>query len=316
MISIIIPNYNKLQHLRLALGSALQQCCISEVVVVDDASTDGSLTFLRDMATRDTRLIIIENSFNRNASYCRNRGLERATGDFVIFFDSDDFLAPTCCENRLAQARRHPEYDLWVFPMLVFRETPDLPIDTWVPYDGNHIDHFLAHRLDWQTMQPLWRRDFLLRLGGFDESFHRFQDPELHLRALLAGARAKCFPDMLPDCSYRAFGDVPIDATAASARNAEAAVHFYNSFINKVAPPKKMLLAGTLLASLAMQIHWWRSGSLSTTAMISASRAICDSCKGTWQSFILRSYLNTQRHLPVRIGGLTRLAYILLGIWH
>jgi len=314
VISLIIPNYNKLPYLRETLASAIVQTSVSEIIVVDDASTDGSVEYLRTAATSDPRIIVVASERKHNASYCRNRGLDRATNPYVIFLDSDDLLSPACCRNRLELASRHPEHDLWVFPMRVFRESTTQPLDTWVPRPGNHLRHFLSHRLDWQTMQPLWRRAFLDRIGGFDESFGRLQDPELHTRALLAGAHVKCFPDAEPDCFYRAFNDARVDVTQLSRRSVEATLRFYHMFIEKVPTRLQKDLAGTLLASLSQHIHWWRRRRLPTATFTAAAREIIGACDHPYQRRLLSAYIAFERTLPFHVPGINRAVQLLLGL--
>lgn len=315
MISLVVPNYNKAVHLREMLASVRAQEAVAQIVVVDDGSTDGSVDVLRAAAVDDARIEIVCMDRNRNASYCRNRGLERATSPYVIFVDSDDLLAPHCSQVRLEHAERHPDHDLWVFPMRVFRESPTRPLDTWIPRPGDHLRHFLAHRLDWQTMQPLWRREFLERIGGFDESFARLQDPEFHVRALLAGARVKCFPDAEPDCFYRAFGDDAGDATTLSARNLEAVLHFCRTFSPRVPADLRRHLAGTLFANLAQHLHWRRAGRLPVQTYDAATHALVAACYDPWQRAVLSTYVAIQRVIPMHVPGLNRATRVLLGIF-
>jgi hypothetical protein len=245
--------------------------------------------------------------------FCRNRGLERATAPYVIFLDSDDLLSLHCCGSRLARAQQFPDFDLWVFPMHVFRDSPDEPLETWIPRPGDHLRRFLAHRLDWQTMQPLWRRDFVVQLGGFDESFQRLQDPEMHTRALLAGARVKCFPGVVPDCHYRAYADDSADAPRLSARNIEAALHFYRTFIKRVPAPLRAAIAGTLFESLVQHTNWWRSGKISSKNYEAAAETLVAACETPRQRRIMTGYVWLQRLLPRHVRGVNELARSMLG---
>lgn len=316
MISLIIPNYNKSAYLAEMLASTRCQGEVSQIIIVDDASTDRSLEILRDAASGDSRIDLIPLTENHNASFCRNRGLERATAPYVIFLDSDDVLAIHCSRTRLTSAAQFPDHDLWVFPMLVFRDSPDSPLDRWVPRPGNHLLRFLAHRLDWQTMQPLWRREFLVRLGGFDESFRRLQDPELHARALLAGARVKCFPETQPDCFYRAFADDSGDAEQLSARNIEAVLHFYRTFTDRVPIALRPSVTGTLFECLAQHANWARAGKISRATYDRAAGTLIEACGDARQRRVMLSYLTVQRLLPIHAPGVNQLTRMLLGLRH
>ncbi|MBD5201068.1 MAG: glycosyltransferase family 2 protein [Bacteroidales bacterium] len=93
MISVIIPNYNCADYLVRSVSSALHQTFYDlEVIVVDDGSTDDSLSLLSPLAS-DARLRIIPTP-NRGVAAARNRGLDEAKGDFILFLDADDALHP------------------------------------------------------------------------------------------------------------------------------------------------------------------------------------------------------------------------------
>jgi hypothetical protein len=90
-----------------------------------------------------------------------------------------------------------------VFSMGIFSKRLGDDKRTWTPLSRQPLKDFLSHRLPWSIVQPLWKRDFLLDLNGFDESFNRLQDVELHTRALFhPGVNYKQIPSE-PDCYYR-----------------------------------------------------------------------------------------------------------------
>jgi GT2 family glycosyltransferase len=272
---------------------------------VDDASTDGSYELLLEMQAAHPRIELLRMETTRNASACRNRGLQMARGEYVIFLDSDDILAPQCCAQRTAAAREYPDYDLWVFPMHLFRESATTPHGAAIPRAGDHGRRFLAHQLDWQTMQPLWRKAFLERLEGFDESFARLQDPEIHARAMLAGARVKCFPEASPDCSYRTSDDRHIGNVAnLSASHVRAAKHFYRTFLPRVSGADRTALTGTLFGCLAQHVQWWRGGRLSAQDLREVAGELAEACEVPWHRGVLRGYAAVQLLVPVHLPGL------------
>jgi hypothetical protein len=74
---------------------------------------------------------------------------------------------------------------------------------TWKPNSLKPLNDFLFHKLPWQTMQPIWKTDFIRSIGGFNQAFVRMQDVELHTRALLTDhVLFKQIVDK-PDCYYR-----------------------------------------------------------------------------------------------------------------
>lgn len=101
MISVIVPVYNTERYLPKCLDSLLCQTYENlELVLVNDGSTDGSLAMLRDYEKRDCRVKVIDQA-NAGVSTARNVGLAIATGDFVTFVDSDDWVEPNLLETLL-----------------------------------------------------------------------------------------------------------------------------------------------------------------------------------------------------------------------
>ena len=92
--SVIIPVYNVEPYLTQCLDSVLAQTLGDwEAVCVDDGSTDTSPALLADYALRDSRIRVVTQP-NGGLSAARNTGLDHATGDYLLFLDSDDWLEP------------------------------------------------------------------------------------------------------------------------------------------------------------------------------------------------------------------------------
>ncbi|WP_300503556.1 glycosyltransferase family 2 protein [uncultured Duncaniella sp.] len=104
MVSIIIPAYNAERYLREALESALAQTYRDiEVIVVDDGSTDSTPEIIRDFAARDHRIKAIRQP-NGGLSAARNAALDIASGEWLVFLDSDDLLYPDSVARLLEAA--------------------------------------------------------------------------------------------------------------------------------------------------------------------------------------------------------------------
>ena len=102
--SIVIPIYNAERYLCECLNSLVAQSFKDfEIICVDDGSIDGSSTILEDYASKDRRFVVLRQQ-NCGAGTARNKGLEVARGDYVIFLDADDFFAPNLLEKLYAQA--------------------------------------------------------------------------------------------------------------------------------------------------------------------------------------------------------------------
>ena len=105
MISVIIPVYNAEPCLRRCLDSVLASACGDfEIVLINDGSTDGSLKICTEYATGDRRIRLITQE-NQGVSAARNRGIDEALGEWLIFLDADDFIT----DDFLSMTAR-PEY--------------------------------------------------------------------------------------------------------------------------------------------------------------------------------------------------------------
>ena len=92
LISVIVPVYNTAPYLKRCLHSILTNTYTDlEIICVDDGSTDDSLTILNEFAASDTRIKVIHQE-NRGVSAARNRALDIATGEWIAFVDSDDWI--------------------------------------------------------------------------------------------------------------------------------------------------------------------------------------------------------------------------------
>lgn len=111
LVSIIIPIYNCEDYLRSCLDSVLSQSYSNlEVILVDDGSTDGSYTICQEYAARDKRVIVLQKT-NGGPSSARNYGLNRASGQYVAFIDSDDTV-DYCYIEYLVDLMRDEDADM------------------------------------------------------------------------------------------------------------------------------------------------------------------------------------------------------------
>lgn len=98
-ISIIVPVYNVENYLKECLDSLINQCSSNcEIIVVNDGSTDGSLYIAKEYEKKYDNIIKVYDKKNGGLSSARNFGISRATGEYLLFVDSDDYLLPNCLE--------------------------------------------------------------------------------------------------------------------------------------------------------------------------------------------------------------------------
>ena len=91
-LSIIIPVYNAEKTVGYSIESVLAQKWDDiEIIVVDDGSSDGSLTICKEYEKKDTRIKVIHQE-NGGPGAARNTGLQNAKGDYISFVDADDYI--------------------------------------------------------------------------------------------------------------------------------------------------------------------------------------------------------------------------------
>ena len=106
-ISVIVPVYNCEDYLEESLGSILNQTFNDiEIICIDDGSSDDSLRILKKIASSDSRIQVFAQE-NQGAGAVRNYGMKKASGDYVYFFDADDFLESDALEKAYSNAVRN-----------------------------------------------------------------------------------------------------------------------------------------------------------------------------------------------------------------
>ncbi len=98
LISVVVPVYNVEQYIERCLKSIVSQSYTKlEIILVDDGSTDNSGKIADDFSKLDKRIIVFHKK-NGGLSDARNYGIERSSGKYITFVDSDDFISPDCIE--------------------------------------------------------------------------------------------------------------------------------------------------------------------------------------------------------------------------
>lgn len=121
LISVIIPVYNVEKYLHECVDSVLGQTYKNlEIILVDDGSTDSSGKICDEYAEKDSRIVVIHKK-NDGPSKTRNAGLNRASGKYIYFLDSDDFITENAMET-LVSAAESDSADLVFFDAFSFSD--------------------------------------------------------------------------------------------------------------------------------------------------------------------------------------------------
>lgn len=257
-ITVVVTTYNRASIMRRSLESVLTQGRpADEIVVVDDGSTDETRAVVQDAGQGAVRYVHQE---NRGLSAARNRGVEEATGDWVVFLDDDDAAEPgwldalsrqmgpdvgvVCCGARYVTPDGEP-----------LRERMPGPLG---PVFGNAAGLFLAGTF-------AVRRALLLETGGYADGLTCSHQTELSLRLLPAcrsrGERVATVSEALVRIEERPMTDRPMSSPAALLAGSTYVIDHHESALR--ADPRYYAdfcsVAGVSAARLAHHrsaIHW------------------------------------------------------------
>jgi len=195
ILSLVIPLYNKEYSILKCLSSVLAQSIKpSEIIIVNDGSTDRSKEVVEEIISNDTTGIFkLINQPNGGVSVARNRGVEESSSLYVAFLDADDEWYPFFIEKALTLIERYPDADLLTFK----HEVCDDNTGCFVPpqYFGKsepegYLDGYflLAARYNLvNSSKVVVRRSALNRIGGFPQGGKVTEDLYVWSRLSLNG---------------------------------------------------------------------------------------------------------------------------------
>lgn len=184
-ISIIIPAYNSEQFIAKCLDSVIDQNYRNlDIIVVDDGSKDKTGSIVDNYAEKDNRITVIHQP-NGGLPNARNTGLIYASGDYIMFLDSDDWLEPTCCGIIIKEIQRE-KADLVFFEYYKEYKNKTVQMKTYpherLLYNANGIKEFFLYDMRTITAWGKIYRATLLDECKFNESFRTAEDVEFNYK--------------------------------------------------------------------------------------------------------------------------------------
>ena len=209
LVSIIIPSYDTAHLIGETLDSVLSQTYTNwECIVVDDGSTDGTNEILEKYCDNDSRFQYYHrpNNTPKGANACRNFGIMKLQGDYVIFMDADDLLGNDCLNSRIKYFLKDFKLDVVVGTTQRFKKTVAdtdciVNVDPNIISSQNYLLYFLSHNFPWTIMSPMWDVN-IIKQFRFNEDMDRLQDVDFHIRILLS-KKLKIKRSNNPDSFYR-----------------------------------------------------------------------------------------------------------------
>ena len=186
-VSAIVPLFNGERFISESVGSLLSQTHpIDEIIVIDDKSTDRGPEKVQKLTETNETVKLLKNSENKGSSHCRNLGIKESSGDYVLFLDQDDYLAPSFIDetnNHLNQctgkeiAGLHTSY-------FIVDENGDNPTES--SSEEIEPEEFLGYQFVRNRILSnsgtVIKKSILEQTGFYDESLKFSQDWDLWLR--------------------------------------------------------------------------------------------------------------------------------------
>ncbi len=188
LVSVIIPVHNGERYLAAALESVFAQTYEpTEVVVVDDGSTDGTAMVARG----DPRVIYIYQP-NQGVPVARNAGIDRSTGELLAFLDADDLWVPEKLARQVDYLASHPEVSLTFTHQRLFLSSDTAEVPAWVRREQLGQDH-----PGYVPSAMVVRRGVFETVGRFNPAYRIGEDSDWFFRARDAGVAMTVLPETL-----------------------------------------------------------------------------------------------------------------------
>lgn len=210
IVSIVMPVFNHCSDVATMVDSIISNDFTDwELLAIDDGSDQKTLDLLHEYAAKDKRLkVIIRNRAPKGAQTCRNIGMEKAEGEYIVFFDSDDYIAPYCLRQRVEAIANHAELDFMVFPSGIYQKERFLNIAHPYVYGYKIFDDDIAQFSKRQLPFIVWNniyRTSSLRKHGLKWDVHllSLQDADFNISSIACGMRYAYATNAKADYGYR-----------------------------------------------------------------------------------------------------------------
>ncbi|QTZ90364.1 bifunctional glycosyltransferase/CDP-glycerol:glycerophosphate glycerophosphotransferase [Streptomyces auratus] len=212
--SIVVPVYNVQGYLRACLNSLLEQDFADfEVIAVDDRSPDRSGEILAEYAARDPRVITVRHEENRGIGAARNTGVARASGDYLLFLDSDDTLTPGALRAMADRLADSDDPDLLLFDHVRsywWHAVKPSAARELLAEAGAEVFRPAERTEFFQMFAVVWNRAFRRRFfvdNGFRYTDGLYEDALMVYTTMLTAERAVCLDHACVDYRQRRHGN-------------------------------------------------------------------------------------------------------------
>lgn len=199
-LSIIIPTFNNWTTIGDCIENVLSQTKVnSEIICIDDGSTDNTAEIVEDFARKDSIIRLIKQN-NQGSGAARNVGIKAAKGEYIAFMDADDYYPSNDILSRLYKTAKANNalicggsFMTDGCGMVVDKFDGDMAGNTFVKEGWVN---FSEYQFDYSFYRFIYNREFLIKNNLFFPNYRRYQDPPFMLRAFAAAGKFYAIPDI------------------------------------------------------------------------------------------------------------------------
>lgn len=240
VLSIVMPVFNNAAYVKTMMKSIIDNTFADwELLAIDDGSSDEEYNEIQEFAAQDSRINYIRrNRFPKGAQTCRNMGLEAAKGEYICFFDSDDYITPACLGQRVMALTERKDLDFMVFRSGLyinnrFEAKAPRNIYGYKIYEDD-VKAFCSRTLPFIVWNNIYRTKSLRASGViWDVKLRSLQDAQFNIETILAGMKYD-YSTQPADYGYRIESESSVSKKIMSDSHLESNLYATESFYSKI----------------------------------------------------------------------------------
>jgi len=179
-MTVIMPTFNVDKFIARAIESMLSQTFKDfELIIIDDASTDGTLEIARSYAKKDSRIKIVVNEKNLQVATTLNKGIKIAKSQIIARMDPDDISFPERLEKQFTFMKKHPNIAIVGTNILIINELGELISKREYPDKSNKLKKLMFKYSPFAHPTVMFRKKIFQEFGGYSVSMVPCEDIDL-----------------------------------------------------------------------------------------------------------------------------------------